>query len=255
MQPNAAKARLKAGETVYGCFVRYPDAALVEVLGYQPWDFLVFDGEHGVLEPREAEHMVRAAELRGVTPIVRVPTNQPPAILRLMDTGAQGLHVPWVNSVAEAEAAVRAVKYHPRGNRGLAGVRASGYGQAGPLGEYTRQANAETLVVIHIETAEAAAVAGDIARIDGVDVVFVGPTDLSQSLGVPGEVQHPLVQETIQAVAAAVAPTPAALGIMSHTAAEARQWRERGARYITVTLEAVLNPAAREFLKTARQAG
>lgn len=103
--------------------MRYPDAGLVEVLGYQPWDFIVFDGEHGTLEPRDCEHMVRVAELCGVTPIIRVTTNLPPTILRFMDTGAQGLHVPWVNSAAEAEAVVRSVKYHPRGIRGLTGVR------------------------------------------------------------------------------------------------------------------------------------
>jgi len=249
MQTNTTKARLKAGETVYGCFVRYPDASLIEVLGFQAWDFLVFDGEHGVLEPRDCEHLCRAAELRGVTPIVRVPTNQPHHILRLMDAGPLGLHVPWVNSAAEAEAAVQAVKYHPRGQRGLAGVRASGFGQAGPLGEYTTQANAETLVVIHIETMEAVEQAGQIAATDGVDVVFVGPTDLSQSLGVPGQVQHPTVLAAIDRVIEAVAPSPAAFGIMAGNAALARQWRARGARYLTVTLDSLLTPAVKEFLQ------
>jgi 4-hydroxy-2-oxoheptanedioate aldolase len=253
MRPNAAKARLKAGETIFGCFVRYPDAGLVEVLGYQAWDFLVFDGEHGVLEPRDCENMVRAAELRGVTPIVRVPTNLPPQILRLMDTGAQGLHVPWVNSAAEADAAVRSVKYHPRGQRGLAGVRAADYGQAGSLADYTQRANAETLVVVHIETAEAVERASEIAGVDGVDVVFIGPTDLSQSLGVPGQTQHPDVQAAIDKIVQAVSKTTAALGIMVPNAAAARQWRQRGARYVAIGMENILAPAAREYLKTVRE--
>ncbi len=85
MQANTTKAKLQAGETVLGCFVRYPDPSLVEVIGYQGWDFLVFDAEHGVIEPRDCENMVRAAELRGVTPLVRVTTNLPPIILRYMD--------------------------------------------------------------------------------------------------------------------------------------------------------------------------
>jgi len=250
MQTNNTKAKLKRGETVFGCFVRYPDASLIEVLGFQAWDFLVFDGEHGVLEPRDCENLCRAAELRGVTPIVRVPTNMPHHILRLMDTGPLGLHVPWVNSALEAEAAVQSVKYYPRGQRGLAGVRASGFGQAGPLGEYTAQANAETLVVIHIETLQAVEAAAQIAAIDGVDVVFVGPTDLSQSLGVPGQTQHPTVLAAIDRVIEAVAPTSAALGIMSTNAQAARQWQARGARYITITLDALLTPAVKEFLKT-----
>ncbi len=253
MRTNTAKAKLKAGEAIFGCFVRFPEAGLVEVMGYLPWDFLVFDGEHGVLEPRDCENLVRAAELRGVTPIVRVPTNLPPPILRLMDTGAQGLHVPWVNSAAEAEAAVRSVKYYPRGQRGLAGVRAADYGQAGSLADYTRQSNSETLVVVHIETAEAVACAAEIAAVDGIDVVFIGPTDLSQSLGVPGQPQHPEVLAAIEKITAAVLASPAALGIMVPNLAAARQFRALGARYIAIGMENILLPAAREYLKAVRE--
>ncbi len=252
MQTNITKAKLKAGETVFGCFVRYPDASLAEVLAYSPWDFLVFDGEHGTLEPRDCENMVRAAELRGVTPIVRVTTNQPSVILRLMDTGAGGLHVPWVNSAAEAEAVVRSVKYHPRGMRGLAGVRAANYGQTISFGEYVEQANRETLVVIHIETAEAVDCLPEIAATDGVDVIFIGPTDLSQSYGVPGQPQHPLVQSAIDRIVDVVAQSNAALGIMVGNAQAARHWRERGARYITIGLESILMPAMRDYLTAAR---
>jgi len=252
LRPNATKAKLKAGETVHGCFLRSPDASLVELLGFQSWDFLVFDSEHGTIEPRDCENMVRAAELRGVTPIVRVTTNLPPIILRFMDSGAHGLHVPWVNSATEAEAAVRAVKYHPRGIRGLAGVRAADYAQTVPLGEYVAQANAETLVVIHIETAQAVERLPEIAAVDGVDVIFIGPNDLSHSLGVPGQQQHPSVQAAMQRIAEIVLPSRAALGIMVGNPAAARQWRERGARYIAVGLETLLTASARDYLQGAR---
>lgn len=253
MRTNTTKAKLKAGETVFGCFVRYPDASLVEVLGYQGWDFIVFDGEHGTLEPRDCENMVRAAELRDVTPIVRVTTNLPPIILRLMDSGAQGLHIPWVNSAVEAEAAVRAVKYYPRGIRGLAGIRAADYAQAIPFSEYVQQANRETLVVIHIETAEAVERLPEIVAVDDVDVIFIGPTDLSHSLGVPGQPQHPTVQAAMQRIVEVVADSKAALGIMVGNAPAAQQWRERGARYIAIGLESILSPAAREYLRAVRQ--
>jgi 4-hydroxy-2-oxoheptanedioate aldolase len=252
LRPNTTKAKLKAGETVFGCFVRYPDATLIEVLTYYGWDFLVFDGEHGTIEPRDCEHMVRAAELRGVTPIARTPTNSPPVILRYMDTGAHGLHVPWVNSGAEAEAAVRSVKYQPRGIRGLAGIRAADYGQAGPLGEYVQQANAETLVIVHIETAEAVKRLPEIAAVDDVDVIFIGPTDLSHSYGAPGNPQHPAVQEAMQQIIDVVTKTDKALGIMVPNAEAAQQWRERGARYITINFESVIAPAMRGFLQTVR---
>jgi 4-hydroxy-2-oxoheptanedioate aldolase len=249
LQTNKTKAKIKAGETVYGCFVRYPMASLVEVLGYAPWDFIVFDGEHGTIEPRDCEHMSRAAELQGVTPIIRVTTNQPHIILRFMDVGPQGLHVPWVNSAAEAEQVVRSVKYHPRGIRGLAGVRASDYAQR-PLGEYTEQANAETLVIIHIETQQAVECLPEIVAVDGLDVIFIGPTDLSQSYGAPGQPGHPAVQAAIDRIAEIVLPSDKALGIMVPNVQAAQQWRDRGARYIAIGFESLLMPAAREYLKT-----
>ncbi len=251
MLPNKTKAKLQAEKTVFGCFVRFADAGLVELLGYQGWDFLIFDGEHGPLEPRDCEHMVRAAELRDVTPIVRVTTNQAPVILRFMDTGAQGAQVPAVNSAAEAEAVVQAVKYHPRGTRGLAAVRAAGFGQPAPLAEYIQQANAETLVIIHIETAAAVEQISEIVAVEGVDVVFIGPADLSQSLGFPGETGHPEVQAAMDNVVEAVANASPVLGTFVPDAEAARQWRERGARYIATSLEAILRPAIRDYLKIA----
>jgi 4-hydroxy-2-oxoheptanedioate aldolase len=252
MQANRTKARLGAGETVVGCFCRYPDPAVVELLALQGFDFLVFDREHGTMEPRECENMVRAAELHGATPIVRVPANAPPTILRFLDTGAMGVHVPLVASAEDAEAAVRAVKYAPRGGRGLAGVRAAAYGQRGPLADYVAAANTETLVVIQVETVEAIPRVPEIAALDGVDVVFVGPTDLSQALGITGQTGHPLAEEAYDQVAAGLAGTDVALGVLVGSAAEARRWRERGARYLAFTVDALIVRSAREVLATVR---
>lgn len=252
MRPNKTKAALKDGQTVLGCFLRYPSASLVEVLTYQAWDFIVFDAEHGTIQPEDCENMVRAAELQGVTPIVRVTTNQAPVILRYMDSGAQGLHVPWVNSAAEAEAVVQSVKYYPRGVRGLAGVRAADYALRGSFGDYVRFANQESLVVIHIETAEAVEQLPEIVKVDGLDVIFIGPTDLSHSFGVPGEPQHPTVQAAIDRIVEIVGKSGLALGIMVGNAPAAQQWRERGARYITIGFESILMPAVKAYLEKAR---
>ena len=176
MRVNQTKARLAAGETVVGCFLSYAEPNLAEFVALQGWDFLVFDGEHGPLEPRDVQDLCRAADVRGVTPIVRVPTNQPHVLLRYMDSGAHGVHVPWVNSAADADAAVQGIKYGPRGLRGLAGTRASDWGMSSPLGEYTEIANRETLVVIHVETMEAVDAIEDYVAVDGIDVLFLGPT-------------------------------------------------------------------------------
>jgi len=252
VRTNATKARLAAGETVYGCFVRYPDPGLAELVALQGFDFLVLDGEHGTMEPRECENMVRAAELRDVTPLVRVPANEAPVILRFMATGAQGGHIPLATSAEDADAAVRAVKYWPRGTRGLTGVRAASYGQEEPLAEYVAQANEETLVVVQIATREALERVSEIASVDGVDVVFVGPTDLSHALGVPGQLSHPLVEEAYETVVRGMTDSPAALGVLVPDADGARRWRARGARYVAVTVDSLVTRTARAFLASVR---
>ncbi len=255
MRHNSTKEKLRNGETVYGVFVRYPNATLVEVLGYCGWDFIVFDGEHGTIEPADCEQMVRAAELQGVTPIIRVPVNQPHVILRFMDTGAHGLHVPMVKSQADAEAVVQSVKYQPRGSRGLAAIRAADYAQKVPFAfsQYIAQANTETLVVAHIETVDSVERLPEILAVEGLDVAFLGPTDLSNSLGHPGEAQHPEVQAAFQRCADALKNSNVALGVMVPNIDAARQWKARGARYISVAFESVLAPACRNYLKSARE--
>ena len=105
MRPNLTKRALRDGRPAFGCFVRFPEPALVEFAAYQGWDFLIFDGEHGTMEPRECENLIRAAELHEVTPIVRVPVNEPHVILRFMDLGTQGCQVPWVEDAADAQRA------------------------------------------------------------------------------------------------------------------------------------------------------
>ncbi len=254
MRTNTTKAKLKAGETVYGCFVRYPEAALAEVLGYYGWDYLLLDAEHSSLTPRDCENLARACELQNVTPIVRVTTNQPPVILRFMDTGMQGAQVPMINTRDEAEACVRAVKYHPRGNRGLAGVRPANFGQIQPFSfkDYTVQANAETMVIAQVETAAAVDALPEILQVPDIDVIFVGPTDLSQSLGLPGEVNHPLVQKTFDRISTLVNASDKVLGTLVPNLEVARQWQARGARYIMITMEALLGPACRGFLQAVK---
>jgi 4-hydroxy-2-oxoheptanedioate aldolase len=255
VRTNATKQRLRNGETVHGCFIRYADPSLAELVALQGFDFLILDGEHGAVEPRDAENMVRAAELWDVTPIVRVPANQPPVILRFLDTGAQGAQIPLIGSPEGARGAVNAVKYWPDGTRGLAGVRAAHYGQRETLGDYTARANDQTLVVVQIETREALEHVPEIARTAGVDVVFIGPTDLSQALGVPGQTTHPRVEEAYEQIIRGVEGSDAVLGILVSDADGARAWRARGARYIAVTVDSLLVRGARSLLGALREDG
>ncbi len=248
MLENRTKRRLDEGKVVIGCFTKYVDAALAEFVALQGFDFLVFDGEHGSIEPPDVEHLTRAAEVRGVTPMARVPRNEAATILRFLDRGVHGVHVPWVNSAEEAERVVQAVKYHPRGVRGLAGGRASDWGVHEPIGAYTERSNRETLVVVHVETSRAVTGVSEFLEIDGVDVIFLGPTDLSHSLGHPGRLDHPEVQAAMEQVAEAVAGSAKVLGVFAAGPAMARRWVDRGARYITTGVEGLIATGARTYL-------
>jgi 2-keto-3-deoxy-L-rhamnonate aldolase RhmA len=252
MLENRTKAKLAAGEPAFGCFVRTPEPQLIEYVGMLGWDFLVFDAEHGPLQPREVEDLCRAIEPRGTTPMVRVTTNDAPTILRFLDIGTHGVHVPWVNTAADAERAVRAVKYTPRGIRGLAGSRASEWGLREPIADYVERANRETLVVIQIETQDAVDAIDDYLAIDGIDVLFLGPTDLSQSLGHPGDLRHPDVLAAMDRVADAVVGSDKVLGIYAGSVDMTKEWLERGARYFTTSLEPFLRDGMRAHLNEVR---
>jgi 4-hydroxy-2-oxoheptanedioate aldolase len=254
MKRNRLKDRLAAGEVMCGCFTRHPAPALVELLALQGWDFVVIDAEHGPIEPQQCEDLVRAAEVRDIPAFVRVPRNSPSVILRYLDTGALGLHVPMVNSAADAAQAVDATYYHPKGNRGLASVRAADYGQRGSLAEYVNEANDNLLTVVQVETVAACRRIEEIGAVEGVDVVFVGPTDLSQSVGAPGQRDDPRVVAAVKAAVEAAVHSKSAAGIFVPDAATAAYWVGLGATYIAVPVEALVSRASREFLADVRQA-
>ena len=238
-----------------GCFMRHADPGLAEVVGFMGWDYLIFDGEHSPLTARECESLVRVCEITGVTPIARVPSNMPWLIGQLFDTGMQGVQIPMINSGAEAEAAARAAKYHPLGTRGLATTRAAQFGQILPfsIASHVESSNAETLVIAQVETPASIAELPAIVQVPGIDVIFIGPNDLSLSLGHPGDMQHPKVQEAFGTIISAVSKTDKALGVLVPNVEAALEWQRKGVRYIMVVMEAILGPAVRAFLKTARQ--
>jgi 4-hydroxy-2-oxoheptanedioate aldolase len=253
VRPNEAKRKLAAGGTAIGVFQAFAAPAMTELLGYCGFDFVVIDAEHGPLDPKDVEDMTRAAEVTGTTPIVRVPQNIPQVLLRYLDVGPQGVLIPWCQSAAEAHAAVQATKYHPEGRRGLAGVKAAQYGIGMALAEYTRVANAETLVVVQIETAAAVEALPEILQVPGVDAFFIGPNDLSQSLGYPARPEEPAVQEVIDRALDTIIGAGKTAGIMVRDAAGLRRYRDRGARLITVSANSIMAPAARAFLAAGRE--
>lgn len=253
MRPNEVKRKLREGAPVVGCFVGIPSPEVVEICGYVGFDYVMIDAEHGPMTTESAYHMVLAAEASRTTPFIRVPHNDAPTILRHLDIGAAGVMVPQVNSVDEARAVVEAVKYHPHGRRGLAPTRAADYGLRTTLRDYTVNANDETLVIVQIENIAAVPHVAEISRVPGVDVLFVGPSDLAQSMGYPGQLDHPEVLETIEQICAGCRGSEAVLGTIAGTAEATNRLVERGFRMIGASASGLLAGASHELLSGVKR--
>lgn len=229
LQANKLRARLGAGQRVYGLLNSIPAPLLVEMIGYAGYDFVILDLEHVGLNPQTLEDMIRAAECSGITPLVRVPGVSPETILRVLDAGAQGIVVPRVQDAAQARCAVQASRYHPLGQRGISGGRTTGFGSIG-LQDYMVQANREIMVVAMIEDVAGVENIDAILAVPGIDMILEGAIDLSQSLGVPGQAQHPEVQAAIHRVAAACMVHGVPFCAIPRAAGQHEVWCEAGVR-------------------------
>lgn len=236
---NMMKEKLQRGDVVVGPFVGLNCPDLVEIMGRTGFDFCVIDTEHGPMNPESIQHMIRAAELSGMTPVVRVTEARPTDILRVLDVGAGAVHVPQVNDADTALMVAKAARYHPLGMRGVAVPRALGYGLS-PLGEALEDANRDTMVIVHCENAAGLGRLDEIAAVDGVDMVFVGPYDLSQSLGIPGQIMHPKMRETVAKALAITTEAGKPAGVFVTSVEEAIQRIEEGFRYIAYSLDSLI---------------
>lgn len=246
------KKRITAGDALIGTTINAPSASLVEAAGWAGFDYIVVDAEHGTIGIREAEELVRAAEAVDMPAIVRVPTNLPHVIQNFLETGAAGIQVPQVNSAAEAELAVSSAYFAPRGRRGLATARAAHFGVDRTLAQHVAVSSDRTVVFVQAEGAAAVAAIKDICAVRGIDALFIGPADLSQSLGAPGQLDAAPVREAIRRIEeqAKAAHVPLATSVRSAEAARAA----RGAGYQLVAIVAItlFGDTALAFLKEVR---
>lgn len=232
-----------------GTFVVTNDPTMTEIFGWAGFDFVIIDTEHAPTNIGEVVNHIRAAQACGITPIVRVTRNEPSLILRALDSGAGGVLIPQVNSAAEARAAVAAARYSPKGDRGIAGVvRAARFGFI-PLAEYLETAN-KAQVIIQIEHIEAVNNLDEILSVEGVNGIFIGPTDLSQSMGMTGQFNNPALQEVIGQVIERAKSSNKWTGIFCVNAADAKAWLAKGAIFLTVATDTMLISQAARQLKS-----
>ncbi len=233
MRKNKAKEKLASGEPVFYCMFLSHAPSVVEVLGYTGVDIICIDGEHGPLNRQTLENLVRAAECADITPTFRTALNYPAEVLPFLDTGVMGIMVPHVNTVEKAQMVVDAVKYAPLGKRGMTPGRANAYAVSGvPSKEYIEASNRETMVLVQIEDVEGVKNLPEILKVEGIDVVVVGPGDLSNSLGYPGQRAHPKVLEVIEQIIDLAHAAGKVTGNPAPDDETRKRWFDKGARVV-----------------------
>lgn len=245
---NALKAKLARGEVVVGHFLNFCDSSVAELLSRYVMDWLLIDAEHAPADLLTIENHIRAMAKADVVPLVRVASNDAATIKRVLDRGAMGVLVPLVDGAEEARAAVAAVKFPPDGIRGVAGTRASAFGA--DLEAYVDSWNRESLVACQIETSDGVRHADAIAATPGVDIVFIGPNDLSATLGVFRQFDSAPYRASIDIVLAAAHRHGKAAGIMTTSAEEALAAAEFGFRFIAAGTDARLLAGAASVMYT-----
>jgi 2-keto-3-deoxy-L-rhamnonate aldolase RhmA len=252
MKKNPMKDKLRAGEPVFGVSVMIPSPQIVEMVAAAGFDWVLLDCEHGTLTLESVELMAMAAEASGITAIARPVSRSAEHILQVLDRGVMGVQVPHVNTAQDARDVIAAVKYHPLGRRSLAaGTRAAVYDAHGTLADYVKAANDQTLIAVQLEDREAIDNIDELLGVDNIDVFFIGPSDLSQSMGHPGNPKAAPVAQAIDSsfrkmLAAGRTPgTPA-------TGENLRGVLDKGVRYIYTHLPRLLSASARSYLANAR---
>lgn len=192
------KTRIKNGDITIGSWITLGHPAIGEIMANAGFDWLTIDMEHSAISISEAQHLIQVIELSGCVPLVRVGCNEPTIIKRVMDAGAHGVIIPQVNSRDDAINAINATKYPPLGTRGVGLGRAQGFGKN--FEDYKKWEGDNSIIIVQIEHIEAVMNIREIMSVNGIDGFIIGPYDLSASMGIPGEFNHSLFQNAMDAV-------------------------------------------------------
>lgn len=232
---NRFKHALARGLRQYGMWLSIPDTGVAEMMAQSGLDWIVIDTEHAAIDAVRALPLMQAMNGGTAAAVLRPGWNDFVEIKKMLDCGAQTVLVPYIQNADEAAQAVRALRYPPEGIRGVAGLtRASGYGA---IDDYIRKANAEMCLLAQVETVEALANLDDILKVPGVDGVFIGPADLSASIGYAGQPGHPEVRAAILDAIRRIRAAGVAPGILSLDQGFLRQADEAGALFLAMDVD------------------
>jgi len=245
MRRNTLKEKLYNGEVAYGPFLKITDPAVIEIFGHANFDFAIIDMEHGPISVESAQNLIRAAEIVGITPVIRVSSNEDSKILRALDIGAQGIEVPQINTKEAAQNLVNAARFSPKGERGVCcNVRSADYSKINQdsnlKNNYFKETNEETLIIAHIEGLEGVNNIEKIMEIDSIDVLFIGPYDLSQSLGIPGQVNDKRVENKMQEIIDKAEAQNKIVGTYVDDIETAKKWMNKGVKFIAYSVDVAI---------------
>jgi 4-hydroxy-2-oxoheptanedioate aldolase len=245
---NPVKEKLRNGGSVFGVFIPMPSPDVVEIIAVAGFDFALFDGEHGRISPDDAYPMILAAEARDIPAMVRVGENDRQVILKYLDLGVSGVLIPQTNTTDLVHDAISSMRYAPDGIRGLAGGRTFDWGQGTAMSERVPEINQRVLTMIQFEHIDALPHVDAMLETPGLDVFFVGPTDLGQSMGFAGQQGHPEVEAVIQEVAEKVRKRGVPLATVAGDSATANRRLAQGFRMIVANAPGLLMSASKQFL-------
>ncbi len=231
------KKRIKAGETVNGCWLNLGSPNAAEILGHAGFDWVLIDLEHSTMTEGNVLSILQAMALSPTAPIVRVESADGARISKVMDIGAEGVMCPKVNNAEEAKKVVDGLYYPPFGHRGMATmIRPANFGK--DFDEYYNQAKDNFLGIVQIETVAALGNLDEIAAVDGVDVLFIGPADLTLDMGIFGQFDHPKYMDAVKAIVKAAQKYNKAVGILFFNPADYKKYHDLGIRFIACGADA-----------------
>ena len=238
-QQNTFKTRLLAGETLIGCWLATGEAYVAEIMGTTGFDWLVVDAEHAPNDIRSIREHLTALAASGAEPVVRLPVGEAWMIKQALDAGTRTLLIPMVESGDQARALVRACRYPPHGMRGVGAAlgRATRFNE---ILDYTPTADGEICLLVQVESAAGLAALGDILEVEGVDGVFIGPSDLATDMGFRGDTEAPEVQAAIADACARITGAGKAAGILGMADAAVKRYLDAGFGFVAVGADVIL---------------
>lgn len=249
MNKSKIKDKMLSGNVCLGTWLFLPSPDIVEIIGLAGLDFVVIDMEHSPITYENASSMIAAAESKGIAPFVRISELSASNILRTLDTGAHGIQVPHVETADDAKRIIKYSKYYPLGERGMAPSTRAGNYNLQTNSKLLRKANDETLIVLTLESEDALNNVEKMLEIEGVDVIYIGPYDLSQAMGLPGEVEHPKVLKSMERIFSLINKSGKIAGSFANNPQRAKVMKELGVNYLTCETDGTMLRASYEELK------